>query len=359
MPDFKAPPTVNGRKVITEDDASGVDPSPLGEVAFPGVNQEYARGGHVHPRDGIVASTTTKRLHAASAPPGTPQQGDVWLVDLEGEEGFPVGIPGPAGPTGPSGPAGPTGDTGPPGPAGPTGDPGATGEPGPAGETGPAGPAGPAGQGVPAGGAAAAVLTKQSATDFDTAWLAPSGGGGGGELTGPRARITRTATLSVAHNTETHPITFGQAQFATTGMWNASQPTRLTLVEGGLYWLQWNVIWSANATGDRWGCIFRNGAFASTQTIAVDMRPPVSGTRKSMFNSSGLYLATAGDYLEFAVYQSSGGALTLEFAAIAAIRLVVEDASYEASWDVVEAEYTTWDAVEAAGSWDTVQEAGL
>ena len=54
--------------------------------------------------------------------------------------------------------------TGGPGPAGPQGPPGG---PGPAGATGATGPAGP---GVPVGGAVGTVLTKNSATDFDTVW---------------------------------------------------------------------------------------------------------------------------------------------------------------------------------------------
>jgi hypothetical protein len=57
-----------------------------------------------------------------------------------------------------------------PGPQGPAG------APGPAGSTGPAGPAGP---GVPAGGTAGQVLTKNTATDYDTIWAAGGGGTGG------------------------------------------------------------------------------------------------------------------------------------------------------------------------------------
>lgn len=35
------------------------------------------------------------------------------------------------------------------------------------------------GVGVPAGGAQGQVLTKRSATDYDTYWATPTGGGGG------------------------------------------------------------------------------------------------------------------------------------------------------------------------------------
>jgi len=56
---------------------------------------------------------------------------------------------------------------GPQGPAGPTG---------PTGATGPQGPAGPAGPGVPTGGTIGQVLTKLSATNYDTAWQTSTGG---------------------------------------------------------------------------------------------------------------------------------------------------------------------------------------
>lgn len=129
--------------------------------------------------------------------------------DGGGEQG-PPGPPGPEGPMGPAGPQGPQGDPGadgatgaigPQGPQGdvgpagadgaqgPQGDPGATGPQGPAGAdgadgaTGPQGPPGtpgaqgPAGPGVAAGGSTGQVLTKNSATDYDTVWQTPLAGG--------------------------------------------------------------------------------------------------------------------------------------------------------------------------------------
>ena len=99
------------------------------------------------------------------------------------------------GPLGPPGPAGADGATGPQGPQGVKGDTGATGSQGPAGTTGPQGPqgttgaqgpqgipgtagatgsTGPAGPGVAAGGTTSQVLTKKSATDFDTQWTNPA-----------------------------------------------------------------------------------------------------------------------------------------------------------------------------------------
>jgi len=87
---------------------------------------------------------------------------------------------GATGPTGITGADGPTGEsstvTGPTGPLG-TGPVGVTGATGPSSDlTGPIGPTGAAGEGVPTGGATGYVLTKNSGTNYDTIWAAPSGG---------------------------------------------------------------------------------------------------------------------------------------------------------------------------------------
>jgi len=82
---------------------------------------------------------------------------------------------GAAGPPGPPGPIGPPGaDSTVPGPPGPQGAKGDKGDPGNPGSPGPPGPAGP---GVPIGGGTGQVLTKNSATDYDTIWSTPAAAG--------------------------------------------------------------------------------------------------------------------------------------------------------------------------------------
>ena len=87
-------------------------------------------------RAGVINPTTARSTSQPSSPPSNGQ-----------------GMPGPQGPIGPAGPQG---------------------------ATGPQGPAGPAGQGVPTGGTDGQVLTKQSSTDYDTAWEDAAAGQGGG-----------------------------------------------------------------------------------------------------------------------------------------------------------------------------------
>jgi hypothetical protein len=107
-------------------------------------------------------------------------------VDVSGTGAMGLGVmvmfdsdPGGSGAEGP--PGAPSTVPGPPGP------PGTTGPPGPA-STVP-GPPGADGVGVPAGGTIGQALVKQSATNFDTIWATPSGGGGAGMST----TITQTA----------------------------------------------------------------------------------------------------------------------------------------------------------------------
>ena len=104
----------------------------------------------------------------------------IWLIN-SGAQG-PIGPPGPQGnpgapgAVGPQGPQGNTGSQGPAGAQGPPGNTGTQGPAGPAGGTGPAGAPGAAGApgvGVPVGGATGTVLAKNSATDYDTHWVAP------------------------------------------------------------------------------------------------------------------------------------------------------------------------------------------
>lgn len=92
---------------------------------------------------------------------------------------------------------------------------GPQGATGPAGSAGPAGPAGPAGTngtngvGVPAGGTTGQVLAKTSNANFATAWVAPSGGGGGATT---RTLKTETgATYTAVAGDETKYLRFTNA----------------------------------------------------------------------------------------------------------------------------------------------------
>lgn len=106
-------------------------------------------------------------------------QGDV------GPAGADSTVPGPVGPKGDKGDTGPAGaDSTVPGPQGPKGDTGDTGPQGPPGPKGDKGDQGDPGAGVAAGGSAGQILSKNSATNYDTAWVDPPTSGVWGQITG-------------------------------------------------------------------------------------------------------------------------------------------------------------------------------
>lgn len=96
------------------------------------------------------------------------------------------------------GPAGADGDTG------PAGADGATGPQGPAGADGAPGADGADGVGVPPGGSTGQVLSKASATDYDTEWV--TAGTGGGFVA--RTTTSHTTASLPSNNTENVSLTF-------------------------------------------------------------------------------------------------------------------------------------------------------
>ena len=123
----------------------------------------------------------------------------------------PTGSPGPAGSPGAQGIPGPTGSPGPQGIPGPTGSPGPAGSPGPQGIPGPTGSPGPAGSpgaGVAVGGTTDQVLAKASATNYDTKWVTPSGGGTGTVTNVSAGNLGTLFTTTVLNPTTTPNIQF-------------------------------------------------------------------------------------------------------------------------------------------------------
>lgn len=126
-------------------------------------------------------------------------QGDRGLQGAEGVQGVPgvKGDTGAAGAKGDTGTQGVKGDTGAAGAKGDTGlqgvkgDTGLQGVKGDTGTQGVKGDTGAAGPGVPVGGTSGQVLTKNSATNYDTTWKTPSTGGSSGSGGFPAWRADR------------------------------------------------------------------------------------------------------------------------------------------------------------------------
>jgi hypothetical protein len=130
---------------------------------------------------------------------------------------------------------------------------GTQGAQGPAGTTGAAGPAGP---GVPTGGTLNQVLTKHSATDFDTIWQTPTGGGGS---TTPADAFVATLSADqtgIAANTSTK-INFNVAGYNQNGKFSTST-SRWTPAAGPVQ-IEAQVGFNTGGAG-QYVLIYKNGA---------------------------------------------------------------------------------------------------
>ena len=97
--------------------------------------------------------------------------------------------------------------------------------PGPAGATG---AAGADGQGVPTGGTTGQVLAKASGTDYDTAWVAQTGGGGGATNLAYTASPTGGTVTSDTGTDATLPLADG----TNAGLMTPAQHTKLAGISG-------------------------------------------------------------------------------------------------------------------------------
>ncbi len=154
-------------------------------------------------------------LNNPSELPASGNTGDAYLIDGDlyvwtgtswENVGNMQGPQGPQGPQGEQGIQGPKGDTGDQGAEGPQGIQGIQGIQG---ATGPKGDKGDTGAGVAAGGSTGQILSKSSATNYDTAWVNPPTSGVWGQITGSLSSQTdlNTALTGKANSSHTHPAT--------------------------------------------------------------------------------------------------------------------------------------------------------
>lgn len=87
---------------------------------------------------------------------------------------------------------------------------------------------------------------------------------------------------------------------------NSSNPSRLTVAKTGLYQVGASVVWDSSTTGTRAIYVVKNGT-TSTRLAGNDKSASASGAQ----NISCTLSLTAGDYVEFYVYQDSGGSVSL------------------------------------------------
>lgn len=255
---------------------------------------------------------------------GQPALGDVGPTGPAG----PTGVSGSAGATGPTGAAGATGAAGGTGPtgvsgadgaagaAGPTGSAGATGATGPtgAGSTGPTGPTGTAGATGVAGATGAAGATGPTGPTGTAGATGSAGATGTAGATGPtgaapsisRCKAYSSVNLSINSATGT-ALLFDTEEYDTDNIHSVvSNKSRFTAPSDGVYLIGASVQWHTGAGTDRYLWISKNG---SSERIAVDHRGPVTETESTI---AAILELVATDYVEFFVYQNTGGALNVD-----------------------------------------------
>lgn len=131
----------------------------------------------------------------------------------------------------------------------------------------------------------------------------------------PRARVYNSSAISLTSGTDT-TVTFNSERWDTATLHSTAVNTsRFTIGSGdeGFYDIGVNLRFASNATGTRQIGLWVNGVTTGTR-IALDRRPAVSGA-PTIFQLTSQWQLAAGDYVEVAAFQDSGGALDLEVGA--------------------------------------------
>jgi hypothetical protein len=120
--------------------------------------------------------------------------------------------------------------------------------------------------------------------------------------------VYTTTNQSIANSTYT-AINFNSESIDTDGFHSTTTNTsRITIPSGkaGKYSIAFNVMYDPNVTGSRSINVYKNGA-------TLMGSGEVQGSAGSYVYNSGFFIAelAVGDYLEFMIYQTSGGALTV------------------------------------------------
>lgn len=124
--------------------------------------------------------------------------------------------------------------------------------------------------------------------------------------TPPIAELRQTIGQSIANNAFT-AITFDTKDKDSAGGWSSGANTRYTAQYPGWYLGGGIGAFPANATGQRGVAWSING---STINPAAPFLQPTASGGMNLPSSPQLFFLNIGDFVEFKVFQSSGGALT-------------------------------------------------
>lgn len=123
----------------------------------------------------------------------------------------------------------------------------------------------------------------------------------------PAARVYRTLPQTIPNTTAT-VIAFGPERYDNDGIHDsAANTSRLTAPVSGIYQITGQIAWAANATGVRQLKVTLNGA---TDIAVITASITADAAHRQQITT--LYKLEFGDYVELAVYQSSGGNLNVD-----------------------------------------------
>ena len=123
------------------------------------------------------------------------------------------------------------------------------------------------------------------------------------------AKVYKSAGQSIPNATFT-VLTFDLESFDTNTFHdNSTNNSRITIPAGkaGKYAVQWQAVWTANATGSRNTKLLKNGADAAYGVWSVS----VGASDPTSYNNNAILDLAVGDYLEITLGQGSGGSLTV------------------------------------------------
>ncbi len=313
---IEGPQGVQGQQGIQGIQGIQGDPGPPGMQGIPGPPGMQGIPGPpgmqgVPGPPGMQGDPGPPGMQGDPGPPG--MQGDPGPPGMQGDPGPPgmQGDPGPPGMPGLQGPPGIQGLQGPPGTQGDPGPPGIQGVPGPPGMQGIQGPPGiqgiqgiqgnqgPAGVGVPAGGSAGQVLSKINATDYNTQWTTPSGGGGSAAL---QLAVGQTAGQSMPTAEESYTVQWETPGTNVSSQFNTSTET-FTVAVSGLYYIE--AAFSAAVDPSSSGAlkIHINGA-RSSQTITNRWGQGPTDLGSYAFTNKTVFL-NAGDTVNIVLRRST------------------------------------------------------
>ena len=134
------------------------------------------------------------------------------------------------------------------------------------------------------------------------------GGGGGGGFSGSTASVHNAGNVSITNAAFNTPA-WDTKDFDTASYWSAGTPDRFTVPVTGQYLVTGSASFVANATGNRIVGFFKN--LSTAILYGGTTQPTNSGTNQSQISATYIFSLTAGDTVQFAVFQSSGGALNM------------------------------------------------